>query len=516
MARRPASTHRMAPPSHYVLLTLGVAGFFIALRLLNLMGVSLFIDEALHIARAKTLTATSLNLRDFHGKWLSVRLISLFMQFPVHPLFAARLSSVIAGAAATALGMLLSKKLYSWREGLLSGLIFCVLPYVFFYNRLGLADTFQTLFVMVIALLSLRYAESKSWLHVVLIGIVFGLSVLIKFSSLPFVLLPFLFYVLVHPIRDALSGELKLAAILAPLFAFLYLYLRGGNSSIDALLTRRVISPTTPDILGHIWANAGRVLDYYWQMLTPPVAVIALASAARAVLKREPESLFLLSIILINVVPYILFGQTIYPRYLLVSAGVITLLVARGIALAAGYVSERWSKPESQIPAWKGAVTIAITIAALVWPTVKVVNLVRDPYSVALPPIVRWQYFTGWPSAYKIDELAAYLKDEARQAEDGIHVVRCLAWDDPFIDLYLEPSPELNLAPAISFPENVAEMRELAASRPTFFFYNPRPGNPCDVALLQEELSLSLAWNRVRPDSTAGLEVWRVSPADSN
>ncbi len=500
-----------APPRFYAYLLTGVLALYFALRFANLMEIPVFIDEAIHIAWAKTVATSGPLAVGTDGRWLAIQVMSLFVRLPLEPLLAVRLSSALAGAAAMLVVVALGRKLYGWREAIVAGLVFAVLPYTVLYTRLGLTDPLQCLLVALIALTSVYYAETDSWINLLLVTVAANLAILAKFSSLPFVALPFLVFAIMRPVRDWPAGLSKLSLVLVS--AVVNAYGQYHLGWVPRVLRDQVGAVTLQNTARLLARNAQDAAEWYWHLLTPPVVLTTFASVVAVALKRERKSLIPAVIILLNALPFIVAAKTWFPRYLMVSSIGVALLVARGLVLFAEAVGARLAKRGSQAE-WTRVPLAVVSVLVVVWPLVMAATLALAPYSVELPEAVSHQYMTGWPSGYGVAEVADWLETEAAVQPDGIYVVRFDYWDHPLfgLDLYLTGSDRLVVTEVTANdPETLTELRELSVERPTYFVYNPRENLPNDhFEQLHSELQMELVWNEVRPGGTLGLEVWRV------
>jgi hypothetical protein len=140
-----------------------------------------------------------------------------------------------------------------------------------------------------------------------------------------------------------------------------------------------------------------------------------------------------------------------------------------------------------------------------------------SPERAALPALIRWQYFEGWPSGYGVRQLAEYLSTEAKEMEnDTLTVVRPFMGGQVYgsgLDLYLRksenlllevigPDPEISLA---SLTEWLDEGHRVVLVADTT--------NPTGMAIIEQVspyLESEQIWFYPKPASDRGFVVWEV------
>jgi hypothetical protein len=122
-----------------VLAMLGLVAAFLFTRLSFLTRLPVYVDESVHIAWGRSFLDANFAAEFSVGRWLPVRIMSLFLLLLIDVLFAARLGSVVMGLAVLAGCVLINRELFSSTEGLLAGIAYTVLPYALLYDRMALA-----------------------------------------------------------------------------------------------------------------------------------------------------------------------------------------------------------------------------------------------------------------------------------------------------------------------------------------------------------------------------------------
>ena len=176
-----------------VLLFLGLTLIYISLRLINIKGLPLYLDEGIYLSWAKLFAGSNnfayISLQD--GKTpLFVWLITYFNQYFHDYLLTARVISVAAGGLTLLCWMLLVNWIENIKMALLFWLVVLVTPFDVLITRLGLMDSLMTAYVSLsvlsLSLVKQQLEQKKSWLAVVfglLGGMSLGLAYLTKTSA---------------------------------------------------------------------------------------------------------------------------------------------------------------------------------------------------------------------------------------------------------------------------------------------------------------------------------------------
>jgi hypothetical protein len=113
---------------------------------------------------------------------------------------------------------------------------------------------------------------------------------------------------------------------------------------------------------------------------------------------------------------YILLAKDVwYSRYLLPMVPLLVVLAARTLVDLASFLAH--STPLAHDVVW----LIPLSLLALIPSLAFDYQLITDPMRAPLTPIDRWQYVSGWPSGYGLDETVTWLRQKA--AEEGSLVV---------------------------------------------------------------------------------------------
>ena len=185
--------------------------FFLRIKGLTLQPV--FCDEAIYIHWAQQI------LKNFHlnafisltdGKtplfmWVVVPFLRIFSD----PLVAGRLPSVLSGLA-TIIGMVvLGKKFFNLKVGLIAGFILTVTPFTVFFDKLALADSMLAAYSIWSLILALDFIQKPNIKKILLLGLTLGAGIWVKTPGLfSFLTLPAIFLTLNFK-KEKLIGVVK-------------------------------------------------------------------------------------------------------------------------------------------------------------------------------------------------------------------------------------------------------------------------------------------------------------------
>jgi 4-amino-4-deoxy-L-arabinose transferase-like glycosyltransferase len=103
-------------------------------------------------------------------------------------IIAVRIIQAILGALSCVLLYFVAKKTFSKGAATIASVLMCFYPYLIAYTGDLLSETFYTFMILLAVFLTLQCAEKPSYKNIVLTGIVFGLTGLVKATVMPFFL----------------------------------------------------------------------------------------------------------------------------------------------------------------------------------------------------------------------------------------------------------------------------------------------------------------------------------------
>lgn len=330
--------------------------------------------------------------------WVLIPFLNLT---PLDPLFSARILTIISGLLVAGVVMAITYHI-SGRRSLtqLAGLIYLLLPYSFFHDRLAVIDTWFTLMAGLAFWGFLKLKERPSYLWLAFSGLFTGAALMSKTPGLfllpLFGLLPFLpigrgKYSFKSQIVWTLAGlgiGLGLFAGLkvSPLFPFLFTRSSDFTFTLQEWLTGG---------WRHSFENVrmlGRWLMWY---LTP----IGFTLMLGALLRKENKQAW--SLLLLGVgyaLPFLTLGKVLFSRYFFP----LTLFFIPLMAL--GWQPLFAKKPKL---AW------GIGILFVGWHIWFSLPLYQNPAEAHLPREDVKQYLTEWSSGYGIEGVREFIAQEA-------------------------------------------------------------------------------------------------------
>jgi len=487
----------------YPWLVVALALAFLLTRLPLLARLPVFLDEGAHIFWAQQNLAGGW----VDGKWLSIVIMAGFVRgLPLPPLLAARLCAVILSLGSLLLVIGIGARLGTRRDGLLAGLIYVLLPYTFFYDRLALTDHSMILFGLAGLLLTLDILRIYRFRTAFLLTFALIAAMLAKLTGALYAAVPLLGVAILIPARRWRAVIPRvLPALIGVGAVFLALRVR---EFAGAQFAEKLANPAP-------LANIQQMAEWAWMLLTPPLAVVAALAIGRAALSRRREDYFLLALLALFVLPYVAGAGVLYPRYLLPALGPLVVLCGRFL----GAAGDRIARALADRPARTAVLAGGLALLAA-WPLALNARIATDPASAPLPERVRWQYLTGWPSGTGLDEAARFIQEQAASEPGGVTVLHIMTLSQSFLGLRLAlpPSADVRLETLDpTWPELPAIVEESAAGGRAFLVLSPATEGAYTIAPGRTFADLlaqgTLVWEYPKPDGSS-LEIWefRHSP----
>jgi 4-amino-4-deoxy-L-arabinose transferase-like glycosyltransferase len=491
MGKRRSGLPEWAPPA------LAVSIYFL-LRLPGLLALPIFCDESVYLRYAQLIARAPVS-RAFLSVVdpkppLHYWLLALALRAMSDPLLAARLLSVVAGAASLLVLFPLSRELANLARGTderkgvgafspgsfaaMASALFVACPFLAFYQRLALAEGLLVLEALLVAWLSLRWAASAGGpparfrKEMLVLGLALGAAVLTK-QNFSYVLfgLPILAVALRprrdrHPsFRSFALGYLGILALSILLF-LPYLVVQPGPPLRDRLFYRATHGGFSGGIASHAriaWDNLRYVFfpttvtpispiqyegfrapaegGWLWIYLTPPVFLLALAGLAVLAWLKEYRLLCFLGVwTLLALCPFLPFATVAVPRY--------ALTAVPPLLLAAAFLLDRVVRSIRRLlaGAFPGRVTAAVVILALsAWPLVSIADQDTRWERQRLVRADRWQYVSGWPCGLASRRAADFLRARAATGPIVVITTESLGTPNDVVWTYLDRTRNISL-----------------------------------------------------------------------
>ncbi len=485
----------------YAWLIVALALAFLLTRLPQLTRLPVFVDEGAHIFWAQE----NLGGGWVDGKWLSIVIMAGFVRgLPLPPLLAARLCAVMLSLGSLLLVISIGARLGTRRDGLLAGLVYVLLPYTFFYDRLALTDHSMILFGLIGMLLTLDVLHEYRPGGAILLTLALIAAMLAKLTGMLYAAVPILGVAILIPVQ---RWRAVIPRILPALIGVAVVYLALRVREFAAAQFAEKLTGPAP------LANLEQMAEWAWMLLTPPFAIVAMLATGRAALRRQRADTFLLASLTLFVLPYVVGAGVLYPRYLLPALGPLIVLCGRFL----NTIGERIARA---VPARRvRTVALASGLALLAaWPLTLNALIAVDPASAPLPERVRWQYLTGWPSGTGLDEAVRFIQQQAASEPEGVTVLHISSLSPSFLGLrLLLPSSDSVRLEALdpSWPELAAMVQEHAAQGRTFLVLSPVAEGTYTIWEGRNLADLlaqgTLVWAYPK-DHGSSLEIWEFGP----
>ena len=365
-----------------------IAILYFFTRLQNLTSLPVFADEAIYVRWSQIIksveTLRFIPLTD--GKqpffmWLTVPFFKIFQD----PLFASRFVSVMAGFGTLIAIYLIVRNLTNKNIALISCLIYILLPFAFFFDRMALADNLLSMFAVWALYLSLLITKYPRIDLSMILGIILGLAWLTKSPAIYFIVLSFATIVYKQPKKYYLP-------VISVIFAFvIYNILRlGPQFHMIAIRNKDYIWPLS-EVLKHpfdpLKPHLLDTLNIYIRYLGLPVLLLFFTKF----------NLILFAWYLLPLIATCAMGKVFTARYILFSLP--PLIIIFSLAL---------NKIKNKL-IW---LLLALTFIPNI---IFIYKLSVDPFHQKLTS-TETGYISDWTSGWGIRQASIYLKDRAKSA----------------------------------------------------------------------------------------------------
>jgi len=410
---------------HNWIILISTLGFVIT-RLYKLTYLPIFLDEALYLRWTLAIKHNWANwllpLFEDGQPPLFFWLAALLDRITHNSLITLRLLSAIFGVGTLLLTagfvrVLFQSKSITW----LTQILIIFSPFVLLYDRLGMRDSAITACgaLMLYGLAQRLFNKKPGSAYLITLALILGL--MIKSTSWFYPLIALLSYLFFHP---KLTRHDFLAAWLASLPVWFFLITKTANQLVTK---NQIFLISSQQLFNRAWPNLLQTSAWYYQYLTWPVLVVIFAGVVISY-QRHRRAFQLLSIFMITIIGFeVLFAEIYFPRYFLMT----TIVLLSWGALGTHFIIQRFPR------IFKPLILAAI-LSLSIYSSIQVINNIQQ---ANLPEIERWQYVTGWPSGYGLDELIDYLKRNPpdvliTEIDDLVRSGLPYLWPDQSINIY--------------------------------------------------------------------------------
>lgn len=414
------------PSSRLILLT---AVFLVVLLAVSVWGVNripVFGDEAIYVRWAQIIknveTLRFIPLTD--GKqplfmWLNAATLKFFTD----PLLAGRFVSITAGlltlATASYFAFLFFPKVYP-----LVLVIFSFNFYLYFYQRLALADALLTSFGLLSLLLAYLLSRYPRLDISLISGVVLGLSWITKSPAIYFFVLFFVTFALLAP-----NSRRRLSVFVYPIISLfigfiIYNLLRLGPQFHQIALRNLDYLWPVAEIIRHpldpFWPHLKAIMGLYWFYLGPLVLALVLIPWVKL-----PKTVWVLFLWwLLPTIGNLLLARVLTARYLLYTLPPLLLILAYLLSrLRYGFI---------------------LALILLLPSIFKIISLNHNPFNFNLP-VQDAGYLTDWTSGWGIQDSAAYLIDRSQAANVIVGTEGYFGTLPQGLEIYTDSRPQLTV-----------------------------------------------------------------------
>lgn len=377
-----------------IILLVVICLFFLFTRLYNLETLPVFGDEAIYVRWSQIIKSVD-SLRfipQTDGKqplfmWATALNLKFF-----EPLIAGRLISVLAGLGSTVL-------LYLISGSFLPSLIYTLLPFTFFFDRLATADNLLSFFGLFSLYLSLKLSQKPRFDLSILLGAVLGLAWLTKSPAIYFIVLTLVTFVTTNPKNLRKVYYPLISAFIA--FCIYNILRLGPQFSQIAIRNRDYVWPIL-EILKHpldpLIPHLKDVIRLYSYYLSIPLILSPILYIFfKKKIKLNRDSLIFLLWWLLPLIANAAMAKVFTARYILFTLPPLILLFA--IFLNPLFKKNLW-------------ILLLLLFIPNIW---RIYQISFTPSKLKLPSI-ETGYIYSWTSGWGIKESADYLITRSKVA----------------------------------------------------------------------------------------------------
>jgi hypothetical protein len=488
---------------------LGLLLLQVGARLHRLGLFPVFIDETLHIMRARD----TLDLHPLagiaHGKALIPWLLALVQPWE-NAVWASRALIVLVSALGLAALLGLGRRLLGRRAALLAGLLYTALPFTFFFERLAMSDGLAAAFGLLSGWLVAVSLQTGSRRVALLAGLSLAVAILAKLSMVVVLAFPALGWLLLAADR---RRALRLAALmygvcalaLLPVVALAWRVGLGIGYAGDKFISTSLLT-----LFARLGKNVTQSVSWLRGYMGLPLLGLSAAGTVGAVVRWDKKALYVAGLALLPIGELWLVSTLSFPRYYLPAVGPMPLLAG---ALAFWIVD--W---ERRIHRQGGLSTAPVAgrliggagLIALILILLPMIRFIRtaytDPAALPLPAPDDWTYIRSENAGYGVVEAAAWLADYTQEGE-GVTLLCAVRATCERLSDYLYGTPGLNFARTdVLTPDWVAE--EAAAGRAVLIAEDDPP--PATAYQPTDEYQLEAVGSFTRPGGRTSFVLWQV------
>src|SRR5258708_35118255 len=158
--------------------------FQLVLRTVHLTAQGAFVDEGFHAMLGPTACHADADPARFQvGKTLVFYYLGLFLAGSTTALWISRASIALFSLFSGAVVYRLGRTFHSHAAGIVALVLYAILPFTFFHERMALADPFAAGFGCLVAWRGLAFAHHPRWRDGVILGLLLAVATLAKLTN---------------------------------------------------------------------------------------------------------------------------------------------------------------------------------------------------------------------------------------------------------------------------------------------------------------------------------------------
>lgn len=504
----------------WLLAIVSIAG---SVRLFNLDLLGPFIDEGGHLHLATHYDYFPLFERAGQGgKVLGFILFFPTARWAQNPLHATRLLVATIGVITTIAIFLTTRRICGLKPAILAGLMWALLPYITFHDRLALHDPLISCFIIwAIFFLIGALEDDNDRLKSFISGFLVSLATITKFSaiiSLIWLLLISLVYIDFKNLRKYLPLLITFViGIVLPLSIILFILLPHINQLIQYTDHFVSLSSATQSRWELVINNMTKTNNWFNQYNSIYFSLFSGLALLLTIWRPSKIKFALLLSFIITLVVYISSFQVWFSRYLvpslipmvmwlaLVSAEWLTQAI-KIIYIQKGQISHQWF---NLIPATLILIFLGGAIPA--WVSLNL-TLQTNPTRAKIPDDDRFQYFNGWPSSNGLTEVVSFLNQLTQNSTRETLVItggfgRHGLWSIPMM---VKDNPHLEFRTLTGSPEEAHQLLNEAATKRILALLEPPMATvPIGLSSLIASRPV-LIFEYKRPQAEGGFQIYEL------
>jgi len=435
-----------------------ILALFFLLRLYGLTIIPVFADEAIYIRWAQVMRAepTLRFLPLFDGKQpLFMWLVIPFLKLISDPLVAGRMVSVFGGLGTLVGIFLLTLSLIRKASvALIAALLYAIVPFAVFFDRMALADSLLSCFGVWILYSGVLLVQYQRLDFAMITGMVLGGAFLTKSPAQFFaVLLP-----TAYLLRISFSKKIKQICLISLIkqvalwlviyfFAFgIFNILRlGPNFQMIALRNKDYVFP-----LNHILTNPFDPFQFHlkeiWEwlgaLLSWPIFLISFFGILIGFRKYRRETVLLLVWLLIPLLVQAEYAKVFTARYIFFSVPLVLVFSAIGLFAIYEFLSRR---VVHHILIYDALMSVLLLGTFAVGALKLDYQFLANPQAAPLPRRERSGYLEEWTSGYGIKEVANYLREKSKSQKILVGTEGYFGTLPDGLQIYLEKAPNITI-----------------------------------------------------------------------